>query len=60
MEYGGPDALMLPVAASLPTRRTPLQADVRIEDGKTEHGFFATGFASLLIVSPAQPSRPFN
>ncbi|KAL8846307.1 MAG: hypothetical protein Q9221_008590 [Calogaya cf. arnoldii] len=42
MEYGGPDAL---------TRRTPLQADVRIEDGKVEYGFSATDFASLLIVA---------
>lgn len=51
MEFGGPDALMLPAAASLSTRRAPIQADVRIEDGKMEYGFSATEFASLLIVA---------
>lgn len=51
MKYGGPDALMLPTAASLATERTPTQADLRIEDGKMEYGFSATEFAALLIVA---------
>ncbi|KAL8790316.1 MAG: hypothetical protein Q9213_000668 [Squamulea squamosa] len=55
-QCGGPNSLILPVTINGAPKRTPTQADVRIEDGKLEYGFSAAEFAALLIVAGLSPS----